>query len=80
MADLEILQIPVLSDNYVYLIHDRTSGETAAVDPAEAAPVLAATENRGWHLSHILNTDHHGDHTGGNLALKKARAAPSSGR
>lgn len=69
---LDIIQIPVLSDNYVYLIHDPDSGATAAVDPAEAAPVLAALAERGWTLTHILNTHHHNDHTGGNLALKEA--------
>lgn len=70
MADLEIVQIPVLSDNYVYLLHDRISGATAVVDPAEAAPVQAALAERGWTLTHILNTHHHHDHTGGNTALK----------
>jgi hydroxyacylglutathione hydrolase len=69
---LEILQIPVLSDNYVYLLHDAASGMTAVVDPAVAEPVLAALAERGWTLTHILNTHHHGDHTGGNLALKQA--------
>ena len=69
---LEILQIPVLEDNYVYLLHEPDSGATAAVDPALAGPVLAALDARGWRLSHVLNTHHHGDHVGGNLALKAA--------
>ncbi|WP_077731201.1 hydroxyacylglutathione hydrolase [Methylocaldum sp. 14B] len=68
---LEILQIPVLKDNYVYLIHDSQTGETAAVDPAEADPVLEALAAYGWTLTHVLNTHHHGDHVGGNLALKR---------
>lgn len=72
MASLDIVQIPVLSDNYVYLIHDPEGGATAAVDPAEAEPVLAALAARGWTLTHILNTHHHPDHVGGNLALKTA--------
>ncbi|MDV3243241.1 MAG: MBL fold metallo-hydrolase, partial [Methylocaldum sp.] len=63
---LEILQIPVLKDNYVYLIHDSQTGETAAVDPAEADPVLEAVAAKGWKLTHVLNTHHHGDHVGGN--------------
>ena len=67
-----IEQIPVLSDNYVYLLHEPSSGCTAAVDPAVAEPVLDALRRRGWSLSHILNTHHHHDHTGGNLALKHA--------
>ena len=71
MAQLTIHQIPVLSDNYIYLLHDAATGETAVVDPAVAPPVLAALEQKGWRLTHILNTHHHADHTGGNLALKQ---------
>ena len=72
MSDLVIHQIPVLKDNFIYLVHDFESGETAAVDPAVAAPVLDVLATRGWNLSHILNTHHHHDHTGGNLELKQA--------
>ncbi len=67
---LHIQQIPVLSDNYVYLLRDEESGACAAVDPAEAEPVLAALRDGGLTLSHILNTHHHGDHVGGNERLK----------
>ena len=69
---MEITQIPVLTDNYIYLLHDDASGMTAAVDPAEAMPVLEVLGSRGWTLTHILNTHHHGDHVGGNRALKQA--------
>ncbi len=72
MSTLVIEQIPVLADNYIYVAHDPASGATAAVDPAAAEPVLAALQRHGWRLSHILNTHHHGDHTGGNLDLKRA--------
>lgn len=67
---LNIKQIPVLNDNYTYLLHDPLSGETAAVDPALAQPVLDALEKHHWQLSYILNTHHHNDHIGGNLELK----------
>ncbi len=72
---LTIDLIPCLSDNYIYLIHDAATGATGVVDPAEAGPVLKALEERGWRLTHILNTHHHLDHTGGNLALKEATGA-----
>lgn len=71
---MEIVQIPVLKDNYIYLLHDPATGMTAAVDPAEAAPVLEVLSARGWTLTHILNTHYHGDHVGGNRALKQATA------
>ncbi len=67
---LEIVRIPVLSDNYVWLAHEPVSRATAVVDPALAEPVLAALAERGWTLTHILNTHHHGDHVGGNETLK----------
>ncbi|MGH6719996.1 MAG: hydroxyacylglutathione hydrolase, partial [Alphaproteobacteria bacterium] len=72
MARVEIVQVPVLTDNYVYLVREAGAGVVGVVDPAVVDPVLAALEARGWCLTHILNTHHHGDHVGGNLALKAA--------
>ena len=72
MSKLVVHQIPVLKDNFIYLLHDPKSGESAAVDPAVAAPVMDVLATKGWTLSHILNTHHHNDHTGGNLELKQA--------
>ena len=71
MSQLDIKQIPVLNDNYVYLAHCPKSGDTAVVDPAVAGPVFDALDETGWTLTHILNTHHHGDHTGGNLEIKE---------
>lgn len=72
MSALEIVQIPVLRDNYLYLAHDPATGATAAVDPAVAEPAQQALSERGWTLTHILNTHHHWDHVGANEALKAA--------
>ena len=69
---LEIIRIPVLSDNYVWLVHEPESGETMAVDPAVAEPVLAEADARGWKITQIWNTHWHPDHTGGNVAIKEA--------
>jgi len=69
---IEIARIPVLSDNYVWLAHDPASGETVAIDPAVAEPVLAAAIARGWKITQIWNTHWHPDHTGGNAAIKAA--------
>ena len=68
---LEIIQLPVLTDNYIYLLHDSISGETAAVDPAVSEPVIEALHQRNWQLDYIFNTHHHSDHVGGNLQLKQ---------
>ena len=69
---LDIVRIPVLSDNYVWLMREPQSGAVAVVDPAVAGPILAEAEKRRWKITHILNTHHHGDHVGGNLEIKKA--------
>jgi hydroxyacylglutathione hydrolase len=67
---LDIIRIPVLSDNYVWLVHEPVSGETMVVDPAVAAPVLAEADARGWKITQIWNTHWHPDHTGGNAEIK----------
>jgi hydroxyacylglutathione hydrolase len=68
---LQVAQIPCLSDNYGFLLHDASSGMTACVDTPEVGPILAACEQRGWTLTHILNTHHHWDHAGGNEEIKE---------
>jgi hydroxyacylglutathione hydrolase len=69
---VEIVRIPVLSDNYVWLVHEPGSGETVVIDPAVGEPVLAEAEARGWRISQIWNTHWHPDHTGGNSEIKEA--------
>jgi hydroxyacylglutathione hydrolase len=76
---VEIVPVPALSDNYVWLMHDPESGETVAVDPGEAAPVLAAAETRGWRITQVWNTHWHPDHVGGNAAIKEATGATITG-
>lgn len=72
---LDIMRIPALSDNYIWLVHDKRADKTAVVDPGEAAPVLAELKLRGWKLNAILNTHWHPDHTGGNAELKAETGA-----
>ena len=54
--------IPILSDNYAWLVRDEATGYTAIVDPAEEAPVIAAIEAAGGRLDAVLLTHHHDDH------------------
>ncbi|HEY0627934.1 MAG TPA: hydroxyacylglutathione hydrolase [Sphingomicrobium sp.] len=72
---LEIVAVPAFADNYLWLVHDADSGETAVVDPGDPAPVLAEAERRGWRINKVINTHWHPDHTGGNLAIKEATGA-----
>ncbi|MGB6441157.1 MAG: MBL fold metallo-hydrolase, partial [Methyloceanibacter sp.] len=70
MARLEVHQFPARSDNYGVLIHDPETRATASIDAPDADAVLAALAEKGWTLTHILITHHHGDHTAGNKRLK----------
>jgi len=76
---MEIVAVPAFTDNYLWLVHDDASGETAVVDPGDAAPVLAEAERRGWTITDVWNTHWHADHTGGNRAIKQATGARISG-
>lgn len=76
---LDIVAVPAFADNYLWLVHDVVSGETAVVDPGDAGPVLAEAERRGWTIDQVWNTHWHPDHTGGNLAVKNATGARISG-
>ncbi len=72
---LEIITVPCLKDNYAYLVHDAASGRTALVDAPEAGPIAAELARRGWRLSDILITHHHGDHIDGVEALRASSGA-----
>lgn len=71
----DFVVVPCLTDNFAYLLHDAVTGGTACIDVPEAAPVMAALQARGWKLSHILLTHHHGDHVQGVSALRGATGA-----
>ena len=72
---MQVFAVPAFADNYIWLVHDPASGETAVVDPGDPVPVLAELDRRGWRLTTIVNTHWHPDHTGGNLAVKEATGA-----
>ena len=71
MPELSIEIVPCLKDNYAYLVS--AGGLCAVVDPSEATPIEKAL--RGRKLTHILNTHHHADHSGGNRELKEKYGA-----
>jgi hydroxyacylglutathione hydrolase len=78
-AMLQIERLPLLQDNYAWLILDPETGTSGVVDPAVAAPVLARLKALGRGLDWILATHHHGDHVGGNLELKAATGCRVAG-
>ena len=62
--------IPMLSDNYSWLLTDDVTGRVGIVDPAEAAPAIAALEAAGLQLDVIFLTHHHPDHIDGAEELR----------
>ncbi|MGE0825848.1 MAG: hydroxyacylglutathione hydrolase [Candidatus Binatia bacterium] len=68
---MKIIPIPVLADNYAYLLIDEATNEAGVVDPSEAGPVAEAVRREGVKFTTIINTHHHWDHVGGNEELLK---------
>lgn len=66
---MRVYRLQALSDNYIFLLHDRDRNVAAVVDPATADPVQKLLQELGAELVMILNTHHHSDHVGGNLQL-----------
>lgn len=54
---MQVLRLPALSDNYMYVLHDRSSNTAAVVDPA-AEPLLNCLKELQTDLVAILNTHH----------------------
>jgi hydroxyacylglutathione hydrolase len=72
MPALEIHQFMCLQDNFGVLLRDAATGTVASIDAPDAAEVARQLKAKGWKLTHILTTHHHGDHVDGNLELKSA--------
>ena len=64
MPDLKVHIVPVLNDNYAYILEGQDR-KVAIIDPGEAGPVKQAIEEQGFQPQYILLTHHHGDHIGG---------------
>jgi hydroxyacylglutathione hydrolase len=62
--------LPLLHDNYAFVLHNET--DAVVVDPGDAGPVLRFLADHDLRLSIILLTHHHADHCDGAAGLKKA--------
>ena len=71
--------VPILTDNYAWLLRESDTGATAIVDPADADPVIKAIEKTGGRLDVILLTHHHADHTAGTDAVRARFKCPVVG-
>ena len=75
-----VVTVPILEDNYAYLVICQETQAAAAVDPADAKAVLAAAAREGATISHVLTTHSHWDHAGGNkdMVLAPSFRSPTS--
>ena len=69
-SSIEVYQIPALEDNYAFILREPLLKKTAAIDTPDAQVIIDFLLQKKWKLDYILNTHHHFDHVGGNLALK----------
>ncbi len=67
--------IPILDDNYAWMLLNEKAERAVVVDPGEAGPVARALQRAGVSLEAILVTHHHGDHTAGVSDLATAGVA-----
>lgn len=74
---MELLALPALTDNYIWMISD--GSQAIVVDPGDAAPVRQALQERGLSLAAILVTHRHADHTAGIQALRPLLEGPVYG-
>lgn len=74
-SGLRVERVPILRDNYVWLLRCEQTGAVAVVDPGQAEPVQQALQARGWPLHQVLITHHHADHIGGVEVLKARHGA-----
>jgi hydroxyacylglutathione hydrolase len=72
MTTTEVIPVPLLRDNYAYLLVDRDASTAVVIDPSEADPVLDALAEHGLDLAGIWCTHHHHDHVGGVPGLLRA--------
>ncbi len=68
--------IPILTDNYVFIILNPLKTEAIVVDPGTSAEVIEYLKKNEISVNAILLTHHHDDHIGGALEIKSSFNAP----
>jgi len=64
---LDVALLPILSDNYCFII--QSEEQVAVIDPGDADPIIEYLENKNLSPDFIVNTHHHWDHTDGNKKI-----------
>ncbi|WP_419903673.1 hydroxyacylglutathione hydrolase [Kiloniella sp.] len=76
---IDVKQIPILSDNYCYLLRDEKTGAVAVIDPGVATPILDEAKRLNWQITDIILTHHHYDHVDGVAEIKAQTGATVTG-
>lgn len=71
LSNMNVVILPALQDNYMYLIICSQTRDAAIVDPVDPDSVLKAIEEENCNLTKVFTTHHHWDHAGGNEKLVK---------
>ena len=72
----ELICVPALDDNYIWMLRNPSSDAIAVIDPGDAEAVFAALNARELSLTEVVNTHHHWDHTDGNAAVREKYDIP----
>ena len=76
---IHLYPLPILKDNYAWMVIDTNTHSAILVDPGEAAPIRQYLVEQSLTLKAILITHHHWDHTNGLITLKQAYDIPVFG-
>lgn len=76
---LRIEPVPILGDNYAWLLRPPDQDAVAVIDPGDDRPVLEVLERDRLRLEAVLLTHHHRDHVGGLGGLLRKRRVPVFG-
>ncbi|BFY98046.1 hypothetical protein BsWGS_01085 [Bradybaena similaris] len=70
-GNVTILPIPMLNDNYAYLVSDTKNNKSVIIDPGNAEAVQKVLAQRNIRPEAILATHKHWDHVGGSKELRQ---------
>ena len=76
---IDIVPIPALHDNYIWIVSRAEEQGVFVVDPGDAEPVLKWLRDHDRRLAGILITHHHPDHVGGVSGLIEFAPVPVYG-
>ncbi|MCH9634601.1 MAG: Hydroxyacylglutathione hydrolase GloB [Chlamydiae bacterium] len=68
---LHVTPIPILDDNYSYLVSCPETSKSIVIDPGDASPILNELQKQSTQLQQIWLTHFHKDHINGALELQE---------